>query len=165
MQDEIFILEKSIWTQGDFEIMGWHDANIYGLAFEKNEDTQTCDMLFDIDYIFKWVQPVPPKPSFTFWVAPCTLIFKEAFSLQIDINTEMYILEGLEIDDLNLVRKIAQDGDEHIYDWEIQLQQGVIKLQSKGLTQIVRQEPKHINSQTLHFDERGGVCFERKAYR
>jgi hypothetical protein len=23
-----FMLDKSIWTQDDFEMMGWHDANI-----------------------------------------------------------------------------------------------------------------------------------------
>ena len=29
--DKIFTLDKNIWTEADFEFMGWHDATIYGL--------------------------------------------------------------------------------------------------------------------------------------
>ncbi|TDQ78322.1 hypothetical protein [Sphingobacterium yanglingense] len=68
---EDYKLEKTIWTEYDYEQMGWHDASIYGFIFQNdNIDSTTTDLLFDIDYIFKWVHPVPPKGNFSFWVAP-----------------------------------------------------------------------------------------------
>ena len=46
-------LEKSIRTEKDFEQMGWHDCNIYGLIFHNdNTDNFTTNLIFDIDYIF-----------------------------------------------------------------------------------------------------------------
>ena len=92
---DTFTLEKAIWTETDFENMGWHDANIYALSFEKEESSWTGDLLLDIDYIFKWVHSNPPGGSFKFWVAPCTLIFKDAFKLAINLDTEDYSLEGI----------------------------------------------------------------------
>ena len=44
--------------------MSWHDSNIYGLTIERNEDNFTTDFLLDIDYIFKWVHPIPPTQTF-----------------------------------------------------------------------------------------------------
>lgn len=35
---EQYILEKSIWTQDDFDMMGWHDVHIYGMVIEKLEE-------------------------------------------------------------------------------------------------------------------------------
>jgi hypothetical protein len=43
-------LEKSLWTEKDFDTMGWHDSFVYGISFGEN-----FQLLFDIDYIFKWV--------------------------------------------------------------------------------------------------------------
>ena len=158
-QEDIYHLEKSIWNESDYEQMGWHDARIYGLSFQKNPDGWTGDLKLDIDYIFQWIHPVPPDKYFSFWVAPCTLIFKEAFDLQIDINTASRNLD-LEIADLYLVNKQAHD-DKLFYEWHVELQQGDIKLRSFGLEQIVRQKPIHINSQTVPVDHRGGVSFSR----
>ena len=95
---EIFTLDKSIWTHDNFEEMGWHDANIYGMSIEKNDDNWTADFLLDIDYIFKWVNPVPPAETFTFWVAPCTVIFSECFDLHIEYNTYTGNLDLVEND-------------------------------------------------------------------
>ena len=50
---EQYILEKSIWTQDDFAVMGWHDANIYGMVIEKGEELWQGNLIFDIDYIFE----------------------------------------------------------------------------------------------------------------
>jgi hypothetical protein len=156
--DNLF-LQKRIWTQDDFEEMGWHDANIYGLTFEKKEGDSSADLLFDIDYIFKWNQPIPPSPSFTFWVAPCTLIFQQAFGLKIDLDTNVYELEGLEIADINLLKVDENDNEAKTYHWDIELQTGNIRFQSQGFKQIVRQKPFHTTGQSLSLDERGGVSF------
>jgi hypothetical protein len=163
MIDKIEI-EKNIWTQDDFEIMGWHDSNIYGLTIEKGEDNWTADLLLDIDYIFKWIQPVPPAQTFTFWIAPCTLIFKETFDLHMDFAIDGGCLDLLEIADLYLTIKTEQEKNKYIYEWTIELQQGQIKLKSYGFEQIVRQRPIHVGQQVLTLEERGGISFSRKPY-
>lgn len=162
---ETFQLEKSIWTQDDFEKMGWHDANVYGFIIEKNEAIWTADFLLDIDYIFKWVHPVEPAKTFTFWIAPCTLIFKEVFDLQINIQTNGNFLELFEIADLHLKSKTQQEENKFVYEWEIELQEGNILLKSSGFEQIVRQEPKHVQGQTLNVTERGGISFGKVPYQ
>lgn len=161
-QNDKYVLEKSLWTQDDFEIMGWHDTNIYGLTIEKSEDNRTADFLLDLDYIFKWVHPMPPARAFTFWVAPCTLIFKECFDLHIDFKTDGGCLDLIEIADLYLIRKIEQEKNKFVYEWKIELQQGQITLKSYGLVQIVRQQPQLIKGQLLSLNERGGINFGRK---
>ena len=158
-QTEIFELDKSIWTHDDFEEMGWHDANIYGLTIERNEDDFTTDFLLDIDYIFKWVHPIPPIQTFTFWVAPCTLIFKQCFDLQIDFKTNGGCLDLMEVADLYLESKFEQEKNKFVYEWTIELQQGQISLKSYGLEQIVRQKPLHVERQVLTLDERKGINF------
>ncbi|MDA3614338.1 hypothetical protein [Polluticaenibacter yanchengensis] len=161
-QSDKFILDKNIWTQDDFEIMGWHDANVYGLTIERSEDNWTADFLLDIDYIFKWVHPIPPAQAFTFWVAPCTLIFRDCFDLHIDFRTYGGCLDLLEIADLYLKSKTEQEKNMFVYEWTIELQQGQITLKSYGLEQIVRQQPKHVNGQVLTLNERDGINFGRK---
>jgi hypothetical protein len=87
------------------------------------------------------------------------LVFKEAFALQMDLDTELFILEGLEISDLNLLETKTDESDAVTYYWSMELHTGVIKFQSRGFTQIVRQIPKHIQGQALDFNERGPVNF------
>src|SRR5690242_20793394 len=72
-------LEKNIWTENDFEQMGWHDAIIYKIAFGNN-------LLLDIDYIFQWNQPEIEGLGFTFWIAPATLCFRNVKNLKFDID-------------------------------------------------------------------------------
>ncbi len=156
--NKTYTLEKGIWTENDFELMGWHDSLIYGLAFlTENEESQS-DMLFDIDYIFEWINPVPPAKHFTFQVAPCTLIFKNISDLTIDIETGRLWQIELEIADLN--REIKENPD--TTQWTIETQRGDIKFEATGFTQFVRQHPKHITGQQLGITERGGISFDKK---
>ena len=48
---QFLTLEKAVWTDGDFEAMGWHDARLY--SFLTLPDT--FELAFDIDYIVQWV--------------------------------------------------------------------------------------------------------------
>ncbi len=79
---EPYVPEKWIWTEADFEQMGWHDSHVYGFAaaFEEKE------IIFDIDYIFQWIHPVPPNRFFSFWVAPCTLVFENVSDVHFNVN-------------------------------------------------------------------------------
>jgi hypothetical protein len=156
---ENYKLEKEIWNEKDFTEMGWHDSRIHGFAIEKNYDEFTADLVFDIDYIFNWVHPVDPEKYFSFWIAPCTLIFKETFNLSMNIETGMTEFE-FEISDLHLKTK-SETEDGNIYDWDLELQQGNITFKSKGFEQIVRQKPIHVKEQVIEMEKRGGISFSR----
>lgn len=156
---EVFTLEKNVWTQDDYEQMGWHDCSIYGLSFLPVDEKGTTHLLFDIDYMFKWVNPVPPKQTFSFWVAPCTLVFKDTFDLVINVDRKGGTTDMLEIADLYLSEKIEQEKNKWVYEWNIDLQEGYIKFKSLGFDQIVRQKPTFTDRQILSLDERNGISF------
>jgi hypothetical protein len=158
---DTYNLEKSLWTHEDFESMGWHDSMIYSMCIEKNAGNWTGDLIFDIDYIFKWVNPHKESESFSFWVAPCTLIFEEAFGLKINLDTTDYSIEGIEISDLELIKKESHDSVDRFH-WNILLQQGNIEFESKGFKQFVRKKPIHVSGQQLTSQERGGISFDKK---
>src|SRR5687768_13903821 len=143
---ETYTLEKWIWTEADFDNMGWHDASIYAVRM----DGSLC---FDIDYIFKWNQPEVEYFSFTFFVAPCTLCFKEVRELSFELSQPLYD-NRMEIDDIELEVK---DGKQH---YTIITQQGHLSFAASGYTQTVRMYPSFQLGQTIAFDERGGSSFE-----
>jgi hypothetical protein len=159
--NQTYNLEKTIWTQDDFEKMGWHDSNVYGFIFERNSEKFTSDIVFDLDYIFEWIQPTEPEKYFSFWIAPCTLIFKDAFDLKIDIEIGQAEFE-LEIADLHLIAKTKNE-NEDIYEWNLEFQQGNISLKSHGFEQIVRKNAIYSNEQILDLEKRGGISFSRQA--
>jgi hypothetical protein len=156
---EIFELNKPIWTQDDYEEMGWHDCSIYGLIFLPEDEGTVTHLVFDIDYIFKWVTSVNLGTQIFFWVSPCTLIFKDTFALTMNIDRKGGTTDMLEIADLYLVGKVEQETNKWIYEWTIELQEGSINFKSSGFEQIVRQKPIFTDGQFLTLDERNGVSF------
>jgi hypothetical protein len=72
-------LEKAVWTDADFVTMGWHDATVHAIAF--HEDEQNAELLLDLDYIVRWIDPEPPAEHLTFLVAPATLVFENVWGL------------------------------------------------------------------------------------
>jgi len=141
-----YFLEKWIWTEADFDCMGWHDATVYAFRFNG-------DLSLDIDYIFKWNQPDSEFSSFTFFVAPCTLTFKEIRALSLEFSLPAYG-DYMEIADINLEIK---DGIQH---YTVNTQQGQISFFASGYTQTVRMHPSFQLGQVLDYDERGGISFE-----
>jgi hypothetical protein len=78
-------LSKSFWSDADFEQMGWHDATIHGLYIQQT-DAVLPRLLLDLDYIVRWVQPLPPEKHFNFWVSPATLVFEDVWDLEGDLG-------------------------------------------------------------------------------
>lgn len=157
---ETYILEKAIWNEEDFDQMGWHDAQIHAMTFLPNDGDYTGDLAFDIDYIFKWVHPKVQGESFAFWIAPCTLMFHDVLHLKMNIDTEDYTIEPLEISDIKM--EVQKKDDLYEYTFQIELHIGQIRFNSyKGYTQIVRMSPKYVNQQILLLPERGGISFDR----
>lgn len=139
-------LEKNIWTESDFEIMGWHDSHIYKIALSE-------DLELDIDYILQWNKPDIDGLPFTFWVAPATLIFSQVKNLSFDLNTAFN--DAFEIEDIEKTKT----GDGTV--WTIITRQGDIQFVSEGYTQYIRQEPSFQFGQTISYAERGGWTIER----
>lgn len=157
--DKIFLLDKSIWTEEDFEIMGWHDSLIYAISLGKD-----FEFIMDIDYIFKWVHPNEDGKHFKFWVAPCTLIFENVYDLKSDFDISEPF--ELEIADITRDNPKRPSNAEYIqreteYDWKIETQQGEITFTSVGYKQVVRQLPIFLEGQTIGLDARNGISFSR----
>jgi len=146
MVDITYELEKSIWTEKDFELMGWHDAQIYKMALGK-------DLEFDIDYIFKWNQPELEGLPFTFWVAPATLVFKKAKILSFDFELAM--------EDVFEIDYIEREVTGEKITWLIVTQRGEIEFTCEGFDQYIRQKPLLQFGQTVPYRERMGTSLER----
>ena len=152
-------LEKYIWTEMDFESMGWHDSIIHGIAFEGKSE-----FVLDIDYIFSWVKPSENHDAFKFWLSPCTLVFENVYELKFDIE----ISEPFNLQILNLTRQNPRKpkNAEYIkreieYDWTIESNNGEITFTSVGYKQYVREKPSLLNTQILNKNDRKGISFER----
>lgn len=92
---ETFELEKPIWTEDDFEIMGWHEAKVWGML--ANPDVR--EYLMDLDYIFEWVHFKDGAKHFKFWVSPATMVFQNAYNVKINIESQrvtkcMFVQQG-----------------------------------------------------------------------
>jgi hypothetical protein len=159
--NEPFELEKTIWPDADFEQMGWHDVHIHAIAFS----TETHEILMDIDYMFAWVDPEAPDRHYTFWMAPCTLIFSNVHGFTANIEWGL----GLEISDVSREDIESPQNADHIKEdkeWksEFDCQEGALSFHSVGFVQITRRPPKRAKSQFFRWDERGRISFYRKPY-
>lgn len=143
------IVNKSIWTNDDFEFMGWHDCPIYGIRFDN-------EILIDLDYILKWELDTTKK-AYSFWISPATLIFHNVSNLHIDINLDF--INGIEILDIN--REILKDTKTK---WIIGAQEGTITLIASGYTQYIRRIPLLTTSQCLSEIERNGYSFDKTGF-
>ena len=139
-------LEKRIWTDKDFENMGWHDSNIYKVRL-------TEDLELDLDYILQWNKPDLEGLPFTFWVAPATLVFKKISNLTFDFATGFE--NAFEIEDIER-RNIENENQ-----WTIITQQGDFQFTSDGFEQFFRQDPFFEFGQIISYNKRNGYCLDR----
>jgi len=139
-------LEKRIWTDIDFDDMGWHDNHIYKIRMAE-------DLEMDIDYILQWNKPDIEGLPFTFWIAPATLIFKRVKDLIFDFNT------GL--NDPFEIEEIERTEIENKSKWTIICRQADIQFTCDGYEQFIRQEPFFEFEQTIPYVRRYGYSLER----
>lgn len=150
-------LIRSVWTDRDFAILGWHDAHVRGVNVTMGEfhdgggatESPQARIALDLDYISRWVQPTrASRGHFTFWVAPCTLVFHGV--TEWEMEAEAHDSGGFEIADVHLV-----EGGWHIEGYGFGLY-----VAGAGFRQIFRREPIHSLGQTLSLVERGGYSFD-----
>jgi hypothetical protein len=153
MSSEGYTLEKSIWTSDDFDNMGWHDNPVHAVAFGPGAP----EIAFDIDYIFKWEQPLPGEKHYRFWISPATLVFQDVLDLK--ISHDAYA--GLTI--LGIQRREPEKQDEKfpkkLWDWTIDCVEGIWQFRASGYRQFIRRPPELCSQQRLGCDQRGGYDF------
>jgi hypothetical protein len=140
-------LKKRIWTEADFDRMGWHDCTIYKVRLAE-------DLEMDIDYILQWNEPETDGFPFTYWVSPATLVFKKIKDLSFEFDATS--MEPIEIEDIE--QEIDDDGKTR---WTIITQQGDVEFTCESFEQYIRQEPFCQLSPAISMRERNGFSLER----
>lgn len=134
---------KEIWSEADFEEMGWHDSHIHAISFP-NED---LELSLDIDYLFKWILD-DTSGLYNFWVSPCILLFFNVLNLKISIDFQNTI--GLNILDIKRLNpRLSPNRKTTLWDFEIVTDKGYIKFESSGYRQVVKKQPIISQSQVL----------------
>jgi hypothetical protein len=157
MKDE-YKLEKWIWTEADFDVMGWHDSQIHAIAFFPED----FELAFDIDYIFDWIHPQPNETYFKFWVAPATLVFTNVHDVEFEIDS---YIGRVEIDNIKREDECLPANAEYIgktseWLWTIECKEGDIRFRSVGYKEFIRTVPQLTQSQTLG-RKLSGISFAR----
>lgn len=153
-------LSKSVWSDADFEQMGWHDATIHGLYVQRT-DAVLPRLLLDLDYIVRWVHPLPSAGYFTFWVSPATLVFEDVWDLEGDLGFKGQAPD-LEIDTLH---RLTPDGDrQDLPLWHVEGHAFDLRFRASGYQQYFRRPPRLTSRYTLPPAHRGGCSFDEIAF-
>lgn len=153
MKSAPYTLEKLVWSDTDFEQMGWYNAYVHAIAARP----ENFELLFDIDYIVQWVDPVPPNNYFTFWVAPATLVFNNVWNVTFHLESQSgeFSLQNL----ARLDEQTTPNGNMTDWLWKLSGNDGSVSFRATGYKQYFRKQPVLTQFQKLRFDERGGLCF------
>lgn len=153
---ETYELEKPVWSEADFEVMGWHDSTIWGMLANSEE----WEFLFDLDYIFKWVHPSEDETYFKFWVAPVTMVFENSSDVKVNIESSQGHIEIADLYMENPTKTPTGKLTNHTYRFECN--EGAISLKATGFKMYVRKSPVLLEKQSFDFKERNGVNFGRE---
>ncbi|MDX3215101.1 hypothetical protein PV318_06035 [Streptomyces sp. ME02-6991-2B] len=154
-------LTKSMWSDADYDVMGWHYGTIHGLCVQPGaSDDSLPRLLLDIDYIVRWVHPVAPQTHFSFWIVPSTLVFDDVWNVEGDLAFKQVALD-LFIDDL---RRSTPEDDHGDPQWHIDGHFFDLKFRAMGFRQYLRQAPQHAQRLALAHSERGGISFAESAF-
>ncbi|MEJ7738107.1 MAG: hypothetical protein WKF97_11820 [Chitinophagaceae bacterium] len=149
-------LEKSVWTDDDFEQMGWHDNKMYAMAF----GIENGEIIFDIDYILKWIDPEENENNFKFLIVPSTLVFRNVYDLNMNSLTLDVTVESIYRDNATQPKNADYIAEQIEYNWTIETTNGEITFKSVGYKQYARQKPRLLDSQFIDLAERGGISFD-----
>lgn len=153
-------ISKGIWTEADFDVMGWHDAAVHGVA-TRPEDDHTGRLLVDLDYIVEWVPPSDGETNFSFWIVPATLVFEHAWDLTLQID--LLGSAGLELQLDAIIRTPGRPvGSASI--WTLEGHNFTLAVTSEGYRQHLRKAPIWSPIQRLDATQRGGISFDETSY-
>ena len=148
------MLEKSEWTNADFESLSWHDCHVHGFRLVEGEHG-TAEVTFDIDFIVEWLCHTDRRVEFR--IAPANLTFHAVFGLRFELDyaaveagMTAFSLSGIE-------REVVLYPNGHSsFRWRLPINwpTGVITFQGPGFTQVLKREPILVDRQALHDHER-----------
>jgi hypothetical protein len=125
---------KNVWTDSDFNEMGWHDCRLYSVIIP-GEDFK---LKFNLDYIFDVEKKENEFKGF--WVAPCDLYFLDIVGLKINIDFKDNML--LFISDIRRFNsRPAPNPEVIIWDYEIECDNGDISFSATGFRQELISQP------------------------
>lgn len=157
MSFDIYQLNKTLFTEDDFDEMGWHDNQIHAIAFGPVH----YELSFDIDYIFKWEQPLPGEKGYRFWISPATLVFENVYDLKIEQPYPYYA--GLTMMDIyreEMEKERAWPVDKKVWKWTLDCLEASWVFSATGYRQFIRRKPVLLDQQRLEYDQRHGYSFE-----
>ena len=153
-----FVVEKWVWTENDFEEMGWHDCQVHAIAF----DPDAAELLFDLDYILKWVNPQLSEKHYSFWSAPATLVFSDIASLKVNLEPfPAFELDGIFREKPEDSEAVGNQTTSAAWLWTLNFFNGRITFNSAGFQQYIRKQPIFNTTQRLTLEQRGGRSFDR----
>lgn len=143
--------------------MGWHDAQVHGMAFVTSDgDDANHSFLLDLDYIVAWVDAEPPDTHYTFWIAPVTLAFDNAWDVRLTGAIEQ--MDMPEVLDLHHVREFTNAQGHRLDEWHLEGDGFDVKVRASDFKQYFRREPIRTPSQRLSVAERGTPSFDRQGF-
>jgi hypothetical protein len=149
---------KTVWTEADFDVMGWHDNAIHAIAVEPVPDNPGR-LLLDLDYIVEWVSPESPATTLDFWICPATLVFDPAWDLTADVDMRGWAFQLF----LNAITRSGPD-ERGNSEWTLSGDRFTIEVGAPGFTQYLRRTPVLSDGPWLSVEERGGFSFARESY-
>lgn len=149
---------KTVWTDADFDTMGWHDNAVHAVALQP-APAHPGRLLLDLDYIIEGVAPEPPATTFSFWICPATLVFDRAWDLTTDINLQGWSFQLF----LDAIERSGPD-ERGFFDWTLTGDHFTIGLSAPGFTQYLRHAPIHTPGCWLSVDDKEGFSFDQHSY-
>jgi hypothetical protein len=154
-------LTKSVWSDADFDVMGWHDATVHGLCVQPAaSDDALPRLLLDLDYIVRWVHPVAPETHFSFWIAPSTLAFDDVWDVEGDLDFKGTAL-SLDIDHL---RRSTPENPRGGPRWHLEGHSFDLTFRAAGFHQYMRRPPRFSPRLVLTSAGRGGLSFTETGF-
>ncbi len=149
-------MNKTKWTEADFETLSWHDNHLYGPSIREGV-YGSGRLVFDLDYISEWRCGVDKRCSFM--LAPAELTFDEVTDLEVGIDYRGISMGPLSIGEIRreAIEETSRFGR---YRWRIvfNFPKSEIIFIAAGFVQELRAAPVESSHQSLGWEERQRRC-------
>ena len=150
---------KAVWTEEDFDQMGWHDDFVHAMAYQRDGAGQG-ELLLDLDYAVKWVPPLPGERYFSQWVCPATLVFHGVEQLDGSSEPNYHPAWGTVL--LDIFR--GEPDERAMRSWTMDGLCFTITFVADAFTQYLRHLPVLTQGNKLTLEERSGLSFDRRSF-
>ena len=147
-------MAEYLWTEKDFEQMGWHDNHVHGLQIIEGE-YGAGQLILDIDYILEWINADEGKCRFR--ILPSILKFRGVMNLRLalDYATPTAGLGPFSIHAIERKIEPRERYDAQIWTIVINWPEGEIRFEAEGYEQRGMREPQIADEQYLSSKDRG----------